>query len=243
MQSSTCRRPYACVVPSHRPVRLFYIDDSGAEKNGIVTFSWVELSVDDWRKGIGAVLGWRGRLNREHEIPKRYEIHMTDFANGRGNPSAKGDVWNRRKANRSEVLDEAFGFFARWEWMSVGTVYSLTTAKRVAFRDEKIRVYGKLLQILQDRLEETSEWGLVFMDGDGSDHSYTRAHRDLPLDSRLIVEDPLFQDSGGTLWMQMADIVAYAGYEHIMRLEAKKFAWDWYATIDPELETIYDVTI
>lgn len=66
------------------PLRLFYVDDSGAEVTGFATFTWIELRVEDWKPGLRQVLNWRKRLMAEYQIPPLYELHATKFANGPG---------------------------------------------------------------------------------------------------------------------------------------------------------------
>lgn len=68
----------------------------------------------------------------------------------------------------------------------------------------------------------------MFVDGDGSDPRYFTAHRELKLAGRHIIEDPLFQYSHRSQWVQMADMVAYAAYQHLARYRGKEFAWSWY---------------
>lgn len=226
-------------VPARRPARLIYVDDSGAELTGFATFSWVEVSLDDWRAGLGQILRWRAHLTKNYGIPKNYELHAVNFANGRGNPSID-ETWNRRKAHRSAVLDEAFNRFSTWTWLHGGTVYSSTKLRREAFASERARVYAELVQHLDRRLEDAGEWGFLVMDGDGSDGSYITAHRQLPIATRSLIEDPAFQHSYRSQWVQLADLTAYAAYQSLARVAEKKFAWDWYTTLadrcDPPIE-------
>jgi hypothetical protein len=50
-------------VPSGSlPVRLFYVDDSGAPNTGWVVYSWIECAVADWRHGLRWWLDLRKRL-------------------------------------------------------------------------------------------------------------------------------------------------------------------------------------
>ena len=227
--------------PDSKPVRLFYVDDSGAERSGYATFSWVELAIDDWNRGLGEVLAWRAHLDHMYGIPKRYELHSTDFANGRGNPSLRGDTWNRRKAYRSQVLQESFHRFSLWPWMSAGTVYSRTELRRDDFARERARVYQELVRMLDARLRADGELGLLVMGGDGTDGSYYAAHRDLALETRALVEDPAFQHSHRSQWVQIADLVAYAAYQHLVRLPEKQFAWEWYGTLGERVHGTFEV--
>lgn len=227
--------------PTPHPVRLYYVDDSGAEKSGIASYSWVSVSVEEWRPGLGEILEWREWMRDKHGIPKAYEIHMTKFANGRGNPSAHGEAWNRHKVNRSLVLDETFQRLGNWTWMRAGTIFTRSSQRREGFKDEKTHVYEQLVTIFEKELQQSDEWGFVFMDGDGSDSSYRRAHRNLEIGSRRIIEDPVFQHSHLSQWIQIADIVAYAGYQRILRIPEKKFAWNWWTHLDKNDTLIVEV--
>ncbi|GAA1399051.1 DUF3800 domain-containing protein [Luteococcus peritonei] len=224
-----------------RPTRLFYVDDSGAERSGIATYSWIELTLEQWRPALCQVLDWRDALDEAHAIPKQRELHAVEFANGRGNPSLLGDEWNRCKPLRQQVMDETFACFAGWSWLRGGTVYSRSRLTRDAFARERGRVYRELVSLLDARLEAAGEWGILVMDGDGSDQSYVQAHRGLPVRRRALIEDPCFQQSARSQWVQVADLVAYAGYQHLARLPHKRFAWDWYPSLAPAMAAPVEV--
>lgn len=214
----------------HRPARIIYVDDSGAEQTGYATYSWVAVMLDDWREALGDILAWRQDLANMYSIPKHYELHAVQFANGRGNPSRDAG-WNRRKAHRSAVLDESFERFASWEWLRVGSAYSKTALRRDHFATERARVYSRLVHHLDAQLAAAGEWGTLVMDGDGTDTSYIAAHRELPIDTRSLLEDPGFQHSSRSQWVQIADLVAYAAYQSVAQIEEKRFAWDWYGKL------------
>lgn len=213
-----------------RPTRVIYVDDSGAESTGIATFSWVSLLLDEWRDALDEVLTWRRHLTTAYGIPKHYEMHATKFANGRGNPSLDPS-WNRRKSNRSAVLDEAFDLFAGWSWMHVGTLYATQGTHRESYRATRLRAYASLVRHLDASLTGDDEWGMLIMDGDGTDTSYISAHRQLSLSQRSLLEDPAFQNSARSQWVQIADLVAYAGYQSIARIPEKHFSWRWYEAL------------
>lgn len=215
----------------HRAARIIYVDDSGAETTGFATYSWVSVMLDDWREALSDILAWRQDLTSTYSIPKNHELHAVKFANGRGNPSLDAE-WNRRKAHRSAVLDESFERFASWEWLSVGSVYSKTALRRDHFAKERARVYSQLVHHLDDRLASADEWGTLVMDGDGTDTSYIAAHRELPIGTRSLLEDPGFQHSSRSQWVQIADLVAYAAYQSVAQVEEKQFSWGWYGTLE-----------
>lgn len=213
-----------------KPLRLFYVDDSGAEATGYATFSWIEFLVDDWKPGLRQVLDWRKKLLREHQIPILYELHATKFVNGRGDPSLD-PAWNRRKINRSQVVDDAIAMLAASSWLSVGTLYSHTSLRRRQFSAERSSVYAELVRLIDQRLTQAGELGILVMDGDGTDDSYVSAHRDLPLATRSLIEDPVFQHSHRSQLVQLADLTAYAAYQHLLRHPSKQFAWPWYPAL------------
>jgi hypothetical protein len=69
---------------------------------------------------------------------------------------------------------------------------------------------------------------MVFMDGDGTAAGYHHAHRELKLAHRHVIEDPLFVPAHRSAWVQMADLVAWTAYQHLLRHPGKRFAWAWY---------------
>ncbi len=80
-------------------------------------------------------------------------------------------------------------------------------------------------------LTAAGELGILYMDGDGTDRSYVAAHRELKLATRSLIEDPAFQHSHSSHLVQFADLVAYAGYQHVLQLPEKRFAWPWYPSL------------
>jgi Protein of unknown function (DUF3800) len=68
--------------------------------------------------------------------------------------------------------------------------------------------------------------GLVVIDGESAE--LTTAHRELDLSSRAIVEDPWKRDARHSQWLQAADFVAYAAFQHIVRRPDRAFMWQWY---------------
>lgn len=209
--------------------RLFYVDDSGVEASGWIVYSWIECAIQDWASAHRGQLDLRRKIYAQFAIPPAYELHSAPFAGGRGNPSTDL-AWNRHKSNRGQVMTMALTHLADATELRVGTVYRHTIKKRRDYAIEKADVYEKLVGHLDGRLGAADEHGLLFMDGDGTDTSYARVHRRLQLDTRRIVEDPLFQASHQTQWIQMADIVAWSTYQHLNRDPRRRFAWDWYTT-------------
>jgi hypothetical protein len=211
------------------PVRLFYLDDSGAHQTGFIVYSWLECAVQEWRRGLRCWLDLRKDLYADYRIPPAYELHASTFVNGRCAPSTDPE-WNRSKQNRGTVMRRALRTIGECRYLNVGTVYRRTSAGGRDYAAERDGVYHELVRLLDARLAADREFGMVFVDGDGSAASYYKAHRSLKLEHRHLLEDPLFQPSHRSQWVQMADLIAYTAYQHLARIPEKSFAWDWYDT-------------
>lgn len=208
--------------------RLFYVDDSGSPQSGIVVYSWLECDATAWRAGLQSWLDLRQQLHTQHGIPPDYPIHAAPFAAGRGRPSSDPTV-NQDRRRRHHIMRAMLAHLAATDGVHIGTVYRRTTARRDAYAAHRIDVYQRLVASLDTRLARHHEHGLVFTDGDGSDHSYASAHQSLTIDRRHLVEDPQFpRHPKRNPWLQMADLVAWTAYQHLHRAPNRRYAWHWY---------------
>jgi len=219
------------------PVRLFYVDDSGVDNTGWVVFGWVEFLLLDWAQVLDHRIRWRKALYAERRIPASFHLHTAEFLGARGaSESASLDgLWNAgsRKYVRNKrvaVLEQALANVGTCEQLRLGVAHRHTTSRNRDFARQKAEVYADLVAHLDGMLEQAGEVGLLVLDGDGSDISFRGGHRRLPLASRRLLEDPLYQRSHSTQLIQMADLVAFAGYQSLLRAPEKRFAWDWYTT-------------
>lgn len=210
-------------------VRLFYVDDSGAEETGLAVFAWIECTAASWRDGLRDWLELRRALYADHQIPADYELHATKFVGGRGNPSLDPG-WNRQKHLRSLVAELALRTIGASPHVRIGSAFRRTNARGFQHAQETAELYAALIRHLDARLSTAGELGFVIVDGDGRDASYFGPHRGLSLGSRHVIEDPFFQDSHRSQWVQMADLVAYTVYQHLLRHPGKGFTWHWYET-------------
>lgn len=211
------------------PLRMFYIDDSGSVDTGYVVYSWIETAPVDWRIGLRHWLDLRKELYVKYKIPPSNELHATKIANGRGRPSIDPAVNNSKPLGR-QIMQDALTAIQGSGILRVGTVYRQTSARGRAYQQERQAVYADLVAHIDNKLTSAGELGMIFMDGDGSDPNYHQAHRDLKLATRSIIEDPLFQASHTSQWMQMADLAAWTAYQGLLRHPGKKLFWDWYST-------------
>ncbi|WP_086822021.1 DUF3800 domain-containing protein [Allokutzneria sp. NRRL B-24872] len=204
-------------------MRLIYIDDSGAQESGLAVYAWVEVLDTDWRRGLRCWLDWRRDLHTATGVPASYELHATRFRPTGGTP------WDHSKANRTEVMADAFRTIAALPGVRVGAVFRET--KGTNFTKAKADLYSDLITMLDERLHTAGELGMVFMDGDGTDPAYRLAHRGLKLDTRCLLEDPSFQGSHTSQWVQQADLIAYAAFMTVLRADSKRVMWQWYPNI------------
>lgn len=210
--------------------RMLYIDDSGAERDGLIVYGWIECRPERWRHALRTILQMRTGLYRDYLVPPARELHATEFVNGRGRISIRDDGEDKTewKTLGRKVARVCLEMLANCEDISIGAVYRHTTAKGSDFHQEKGQTYQKLLEMLDAQHREEGSYVLVGMDGNGTDPIYRDAHRSLALDTRHVIEDPMFHESKQSQLMQMADLVAYTAFCHLNRHEGNEFAWDWY---------------
>ncbi|WP_370945263.1 DUF3800 domain-containing protein [Amycolatopsis sp. cg5] len=207
--------------------RLFYVDDSGAESTGYVVYSWVECDTTQWRAGALALADLRAHLHAKYQIPVSAELHATQFISGRGNPSQNPGV-NLSKAARHAAAEDALSALGRAPGLQVGTVFRRTLARRRAYAVERDVVYAELVECLDKRMRMAGGLAIILMDGDGTATGYYGAHRRLSMQSRQVIEDPLFVPAHRSAFVQAADFAAWTAYQSLLRHGGKEFAWHWY---------------
>lgn len=212
--------------------RLIYIDDSGHPQTGLVVYGWVEFSPDRWTSILRSWLDTRRRLWRESGVPATRELHTTEYVNGRGRISSRFPDRHRHEGVEHwkdlgrEVAARCLETLRSAEGLSVGAVFRQGAPERLA--QTRRDAYAALIDRFERELLDADALGMVFMDGDGSDSSYRKAHRALKLDQRRVVEDAIHLDSRHSQFEQMADLVAWSAYAHLDRHAGNEFAWDWY---------------
>jgi len=214
--------------------RLIYIDDSGRPQSGVAVYGWVEFHPHHWASVLRGWLEMRKRLWREFRIPVVRELHMTEYAQGRGRISTRVpdrhvhdgvDYW---KDFGREVAQECLETLRCIEGLRVGAVYRWGDPAHIA--QLKTDTYTELVSRLETELAGSESLALLFMDGDGTDTTYRDSHRGLRLDERRVIEDPVYTDSRHSQLMQMADHVAWCANATIDQHQGSAFAAGWYDT-------------
>jgi hypothetical protein len=208
---------------------MLYVDDSGSEPSGLIVYGWIECDPTRWRCALRALLELRKDLYRDHQVPPAEELHATKFINGRTRIATSGTESNIEewKTLGRAVAVQCLEVISRSPDISVGAVYRRTSARGRRYYEERGRVYFDLINHWNEQHRENDDHAFVSMDGDGTDPNYVNAHRALPLDTRHIIEDPMFHDSKRSQLVQMADLVAYTTFVSLNRHRGNAFAWNW----------------
>jgi hypothetical protein len=196
---------------------LFYVDDSGDER--LTTFSAIGIPVEQWNAALAQWLAWRRRLHCRHDVAIDYRLHANEWVAGRGRPAKDPHApVNRNKPARWQIYVSALEALAQIPDLAV-----LTVARQ---GPDRAAAYRHLIQGIERFLSVQREYGLIVVDGESPE--LMLLHRELDLRSRAIVEDPWKRDARESQWLQAADFVAYAAYQHIARRPARGFMWHWY---------------
>lgn len=157
---------------------------------------------------------------------------MTEYAKGRGRISKKipdrycHDGTEYWKDFGGDVAAEVLETMRCSEGLRVGAVYRRGDPASLALT--KAQTYAALVDRFEVELAQSNSLALLFMDGDGRDHTYRTAHRNLRLAERRVIEDAIHLDSKDSQLVQMADHVAWCANAWIDRPRRNEFAHDWY---------------
>lgn len=199
---------------------IIYADDSGDAESSF--FSAVLMPVDQWTRNLARWLSYRAALYRQHQVLASFELHAVNWVTGKDQPAA----------DRSALINTSVGLRREWSkkalqcLQGMGGVGVLTCRVETAVKADAYRVF---VEQLDRALFEEDAWGMLIVDGNPTDPDpgVKRAHRELPVKSRRIVEDGWVQDSSSQL-IQLADLVVHCAFQAHKRNPAREYMWDWY---------------
>jgi hypothetical protein len=185
--------------------RYYYIDDSGAEKSGIVTYSWIEFDAGRSKSLMRTWLTLRERLNAEYGVSVYADLHASSA--------------------RVPAMELILHTLGNYPFIRIGTVYRRTDKKGADFYQEKIALFGKLLSSI-DAAVDNEATAALFVDGKGS-HRLRAQYKTLRPQAIRTLE---FKPAKETQLLQATDIVAWTTYQSIAKNPGKEVAATWYET-------------
>lgn len=191
---------------------LIYIDESYDETHFV--YSALFISVAQWESCFKKVLEWRHKLQDEHGISYKAELHATEFVAGRGIKST-----NHHKDYRANLFYQAFQFFETLDELTI--LNGITENK-----NNKDKLFDWVVNRINRTLKARNAYGVLVCDqGDEGTlvplirkmkkinlvpgrQEYGGGFGDFPL--KNIIEDPLFKNSKSSYFIQMADFIAFS---------------------------------
>ena len=209
-------------------MHIAYCDESMDPTRSVASAVVVPDNV--WRDAFDIIRDFRHSLKRRYGIPIQYELHAKDLVGGKGSPGQR--VGRLGRPLGCTIFIEAID-----NLNSLGTlgVYGINASLLNQNRRHPLReAVTRLFQRIENTLSHTAtrHHGLVIYDGQRTQH-HTMAQRILrrmqvynPVPSmasagfpagsfrmipvRQVLGDPLIRDSSEDVFLQMADIMAYA---------------------------------
>jgi hypothetical protein len=215
---------------------IIYVDDSGSRSTGCACYSWIEMRVDQHPMVLGQWTAFRMGLADDPtvRIPVDFELHSSNFVKGRGNPSTLLE-WNSRQrfgTRRWPVYEQALSQIGNLPGVQVGVVYRRVALERehpAAIKD----LFSGLLQHLDRRLGASGTVGRVIVDGDGRDPTYLLGlQKPAPAPITRVDCVPAADDH----CVQIADLVAYTGFQAVVRQPGSEFMWEWFSRHLPKAD-------
>lgn len=203
-------------------MHIAYVDESKDSKYTVV--SAVVVPEGSWRSAFSAIRDFRNAIKAKYGIPLSYELHAHDLVAGKGKPGGRAHPIGR--AVGAQIFLEAIDTLNTLGPMGVyGINVSLLNSQYKKPLRQAIRW---ALQRFENNLTKTGNYGLVVYDGQKSQQRtqvrralrrmnvynpvpsilYRNTYRNLPVVS--ILGDPFVHDSEDDVFIQMADMMAFA---------------------------------
>lgn len=204
-------------------MHLIYIDDSF--ENPVQTYAAIAIPEAAWRPCFNALIEWRRALKRSDGILVRKEFHATKFVAGRGNLGPQVVT----KYRRSRIFREAFSLLNEMEGLRV------FSSCRSSNRDW---TFERLITRIQRTMDTWDSRALLICD-EGKEAEFTRLIRKMAIWNPVpvyiapgetefrniattrIIEDPFFKPSERSIFIQLADFVAYGLLRREKHLDSK----------------------
>lgn len=213
--------------------RIIYIDDSAEPRSNLAVFGWIEISPENWNETLEKWLAVRRQMFRKFGVPPTKELHATNFVHGRGRVAKSPpspyivDGQTQWKELGRDLAEHCLSELQSIQGLKVGSVYR--NYGSLNERQAKESLYRDFVYQYSEQLVATNSLAIFFVDGDGSDPMFRKAHRSLDLKDRRIIEDSIQLSSTHSQFIQIADLVAYCALAQIDRASNNEFAWGWYS--------------
>lgn len=217
---------------SAAPLRLLYVDDAGDSRRTTV-FASLSLPLDRMEAAKRGLLRFRSELEADPAlgIPIDASLHAQDLVGARGrhvHRPGHADQGTHRDNCRGVIL-RGLRAVAELPGARVTAVYRETDD----YGRDRPALYRAWLARINAELAASDEYGVVILDGDGTERPLIAAHRELPDGGRRVLGDPLFQSARINYFLQAADQLAYAAYQSVAKRPEREFMWDWFGAALP----------
>ncbi|GGT27517.1 hypothetical protein GCM10010207_28930 [Streptomyces atratus] len=172
--------------------------------------------------------GLRAEWLAEHGVPVDYELHATRFIPGRGRPGG----YNPARLDRYRMAQSALDLIGSHSGVTVTAVHSSVSGD---WRRARAASYEGLLRQLDRELAAGGEHAALVVDGDGTEALYGQVHTDVQ--PARVVRPAQQRPAHESLWLQAADLVAYAAFQSVAQQENRRFMWHWYSRYLPKAKT------
>ena len=204
---------------------LLYADDSGDEHDSFYTAVLIPIPL--WPVYLARWLRFRQWLYQQHAVPARYELHAYQWIPAKGPrpvPDTPQALINTSTGLRRDITVKALKTIAGMQDLGVLTCRHPGAVKADAYR--------AMITAVDTALAVRGDWAIVVTDGDPSnpDPHIHRAHRDLDIRTRRIVEDGWIQPAHASQLIQIADLAVHCAFQAHRHTPNRDFMWDWYAT-------------
>ncbi|MEE4424837.1 MULTISPECIES: hypothetical protein [Streptomyces] len=211
---------------SAAPLRIIYGDDAGDART-ITAFASLSVHLDDLEAAKGELLRFRASLEEDPalQLPIHASLHAQDLAAGRGRhlyrPGLTGAAREAHLAACRGVIRRGLEAVAAIPRARVTAVHRETDD----YGRDRPALQRAWLHRINAELAAADEYGVVVVDGDGTDTCLVDAYHDLPGRDRRIVGVPLFESARINYFLQAADLLAYAAYQSVAKRPEREFLW------------------